>query len=156
MHKGSIVTGGKERQDSVYNGLQSLADDTDIVLVHDGVRPLVTHKIIRESLRVAERDGACIAAVPVKDTIKRVQNNVVQKTLNRAELWQVQTPQTARYQWLMAAHSAARQQNYYTTDEAALLEWHGYPVSVINGDYNNIKITTPEDLAIARVIYQEV
>ena len=153
--KGIVVEGGKERQDSVYNGLNVLDKDTDIVLVHDGVRPLVSGKILKNSIQLANRDGACVAAVPVKDTIKRVKDTRVLETLNRDELWQIQTPQTARYDWLIKAHHTAKKQNYYTTDEAALLEWQGYPVKVILGDYTNIKITTPEDLKIAQLFFEE-
>ena len=153
--KGSITRGGKERQDSVYNGLKQLDEDTEIVLVHDGVRPFVSPEILVNSIGVAQRDGACVAAVRAKDTIKRVRENRVLETLERDELWHVQTPQTARYAWLMAAHAAARRAGYYTTDEAALLEWQGYPVQVIDGDDINIKITTPEDMKLARLIYEE-
>jgi 2-C-methyl-D-erythritol 4-phosphate cytidylyltransferase len=153
--RGMTVEGGKERQDSVYNGLNVLDADTDIVLVHDGVRPLISGQILENSIQVAYRDGACIAAVPVKDTIKRVKDTRVLETLNRDELWQIQTPQTARYDWLIKAHQTAKEQNYYTTDEAALLEWQGYPVNVIPGDYKNIKITTPEDLKIAQIFFTE-
>ena len=154
-NRGTIVEGGKERQDSVYHGLESLSKDTDIVLVHDGVRPLITDSILKESIRVAKEDGACVAAVPVKDTIKRVRNHTVIETLRRDELWQIQTPQTARYEWLWQAHTDARKENYYTTDEAALLEWKKYPVKIIPGDYNNIKITTPEDLKFANLLFKE-
>lgn len=154
-NRGMVVEGGKERQDSVYNGLKALSDDTDIVLVHDGVRPLISGKILANSIRVAGREGACVAAVRVKDTIKRVKDDLVVETLNRDELWQIQTPQTARYEWLMAAHNSALENNFYSTDEAALLEWKGFPVRVIPGDYNNIKITTHEDMEIARLLFKE-
>ena len=154
-NRGMIVEGGKERQDSVFNGLKALSDDTEIVLVHDGVRPLISGKILSNSIRVAGREGACVAAVRVKDTIKRVKDGLVVETLNRDELWQIQTPQTARYEWLMAAHISAREYNFYSTDEAALLVWIGFPVRVIPGDYNNIKITTPEDMEIARLLFKE-
>ena len=154
-HRGMIVEGGKERQDSVYNGLKALPHDTEIVLVHDGVRPLISGKILADSIRVAGREGACVAAVRVKDTVKRVKDDLVVETPNREELWQIQTPQTARYEWLMTAHNSAIENNFYSTDEAALLEWKGYPVRVIPGDYNNIKITTPEDMEIARLLFKE-
>ncbi len=153
--RGTVVDGGEERQDSVYNGLKILSDDTEIVLVHDGVRPMISGKILRNSIRVAKQDGACVAAVKAKDTIKRVRDSLVLETLNRDELYQIQTPQTARYEWLMTAHNSAREKNFYSTDEAALLEWKGYPVKIIPGDYNNIKITTPEDLKIARLLFKE-
>ena len=153
--KGMITNGGKERQDSVFNGLSAVKPGTDIVLVHDGVRPLITSDILLKSIQVAQEHGACVAAVPVKDTIKRVHNNQVIETLPREELWQIQTPQTSRFDWLWQAHLAAREKNFYSTDEAALLEWSGHPVQIIPGDYNNIKITTPEDLKIARLLIEE-
>ena len=93
-NKFEIVTGGKKRQDSVYCGLQHISPDTDVVIVHDGVRPLVTSSIILESIKSAAKYGACVVAVPVKDTIKQVENDVVIKTIPRDQLWQVQTPQS--------------------------------------------------------------
>ena len=153
--RGKIVTGGDERQDSVYNGLKKLSADTDLVLVHDGVRPLVSTKILTGSIRVAQREGACVAAVPVYDTVKRVHEKQIVETLDRNELWLIQTPQTARYDWLIQAHEQARLQNFVGTDEASLLEWQGFPVKVIMGDYFNLKITTPEDLKIARLLFKE-
>lgn len=154
--RGRVIGGGRERQDSVCNGLSILDADTDLVVVHDGVRPLVTVALIRASIRTAAESGAAVAAVPVKDTIKRVTGETVIETLPRDELWQVQTPQTARYDWLMTAHRKAREQNYYATDEAGLLEWQGYPVRIVQGDYRNIKITTREDLAAAAAWLPEV
>jgi 2-C-methyl-D-erythritol 4-phosphate cytidylyltransferase len=153
--KGTIVTGGDERQDSVYNGLKILPENTELVLVHDGVRPLISTKILANSIRVAQREGACVAAVPAKDTIKRVHDKLVVETLHRDELWLIQTPQTARYDWLMQAHQQARRHKFNGTDEASLLEWQGFPVKVIQGDYFNLKITTPEDLKIARLLFKE-
>ena len=149
--KAEIVTGGKERQDSVENGLQKVDSQTDIILVHDGVRPLISHKIILNSLRESKKSGACVVAVPVKDTIKRVENNKVLETLPRELLYQIQTPQTFLSTILTDAHKKAKQQNFYATDEAALVEWAGYPVSIVAGDYRNIKITTVEDLKIAEI-----
>ncbi len=153
--KFSIIAGGDHRQDSVFNGLTQLSDDMDIVLVHDGVRPLISREIIMESIRVAVDNGACITAVPVKDTVKRVRENQVLETIPREQVWQVQTPQTFRYEILYQAHQQARQMKYYATDEAALLEWLGIPISVIRGDYRNIKITTREDLIIAESLWNE-
>jgi len=153
--KFKIVIGGAHRQDSVFNGLSALSDKTEIVLVHDGVRPLVSPEIITECIRIASDRGACITAVPAKDTIKRVQDGWVQQTIPREQVWQVQTPQGFRYELLYQAHQQARQMNYYATDEAALLEWLGIPVAVIKGEYRNIKITTQEDLVIAKSLLEE-
>ena len=149
------MIGGAHRQDSVFNGLSALSDKTEIVLVHDGVRPLVSPEIITECIRIASDRGACITAVPAKDTIKRVQDGWVQQTIPREQVWQVQTPQGFRYELLYQAHQQARQMNYYATDEAALLEWLGIPVAVIKGEYRNIKITTQEDLVIAKSLLEE-
>jgi 2-C-methyl-D-erythritol 4-phosphate cytidylyltransferase len=151
--KFEIVAGGAHRQDSVYNGLVRLKEDTDIVLVHDGVRPLVSKEIILESIRVAADSGACIAAVPVKDTVKKVKENRVLETIPREQVWQVQTPQTFRYDILYQAHQQAKQMNFHATDEAGILEWLGIPVMVIRGDYRNIKITTHDDIAIAESLW---
>jgi 2-C-methyl-D-erythritol 4-phosphate cytidylyltransferase len=153
--KFDVIIGGNHRQDSVFNGLAQLNDTMDLVLVHDGVRPLVSREIIMESIRVANESGACIVAVPVKDTVKRVQDNHVLETIPREQVWQVQTPQTFRYEILYHAHQQARQMKYYATDEAALLEWLGIPIAVIRGDYRNIKITTREDMIIAEALWAE-
>ena len=151
--KFSIISGGIERQDSVYNGLQNIPPDTDIVVVHDGVRPLVSSQLIRNSIKSAQENGACIAALPVKDTIKRVHKSVVRETILRDNLWQVQTPQTFRYSILLEAHEKARKANFYSTDESALVEWSGHQVTVIPGEPENIKITTPDDLNLGKLYY---
>jgi 2-C-methyl-D-erythritol 4-phosphate cytidylyltransferase len=152
--KFKIVTGGIERQDSVYNGLRKVPSGTNIVLVHDGVRPLVSSRLIRNSINSAIKTGACIAALPVKDTIKRVKNDTVLETIPREHLWQVQTPQAFRYSVLMSAHEKARGENFYSTDESALVEWSGHPVSIVPGEHQNIKITTAADLEICRLYYK--
>lgn len=153
--KFKIVSGGDHRQDSVYNGILALSDKTELVLVHDGVRPLVSSGTISECIRMATDHGACITAVPVKDTIKRVKDGWVQQTIPRDQVWQVQTPQAFRYDLLYQAHQQAKRMKYYTTDEAALLEWLGIPVAVVQGDYRNIKITTHEDLVLAKLLLEE-
>jgi 2-C-methyl-D-erythritol 4-phosphate cytidylyltransferase len=147
-----VVQGGKERQDSVYNGLMHVDPNSEIVIVHDGVRPLISREIILESIRVAKKMGACIAAVPVKDTIKRTQESIIAETLSRIDLWHAQTPQTFKYSIIFQAHQKAKADKFYGTDEASLVERMGYPVSIIDGDYNNIKITTVEDLKIVQMI----
>jgi 2-C-methyl-D-erythritol 4-phosphate cytidylyltransferase len=153
--KFELIAGGDHRQDSVFNGLSQLSDTMDLVLVHDGVRPLVSREIIMESIRVAADRGACIAAVPVKDTVKRVQENYVLETIPREQVWQVQTPQTFRYEILYQAHQQAKRMKYYASDEAALLEWLGIPIAVIRGEYRNLKITTREDMIIAEALWSE-
>lgn len=153
-NKFKIVSGGKERQDSVYNGLRALPPQTDIVIVHDGVRPLVSSRLIRNSIKAAVNTGACITALPIKDTIKRVENETVLETIPRENLWQIQTPQTFQYTILMEAHEKARKVDFYFTDESGLVEWNGYPVHVIMGESQNIKITTPADLDLCRYYHE--
>lgn len=147
-----IAPGGAERQDSVYNALDLIGGDFNgIVLVHDGVRPLVTQRLIKESIDVLDAgfDGA-IAAVPPKDTIKEAgEDGVVKKTLYRQALWSVQTPQTFRFKTLFSAYKAAMKDGASATDDAALVERAGGRVKIIMGDYENIKITTPSDVEIA-------
>ena len=149
----AVVAGGAERQTSVYLGLQACAaTGDDLVLVHDGVRPLLTAECIDRLLPVAARVGACVLAVPVKDTIKEVEAGVVQGTPDRQRLWQVQTPQAFRARLLRRAHQQAQRDGYFGTDDAALVERLGEVVAVVEGDYRNFKITTAEDLVIARAL----
>lgn len=153
--KFKVISGGKERQDSVYNGLESIPSNTDIVIVHDGVRPLVSSQLISKSINKAYKMGACVAALPVKDTIKRAENETVLETISRDDLWQVQTPQSFNYSILKEAHQKARENEFYSTDDSSLVEWHGHPVSIILGESNNIKITTNADLELSRLLYQK-
>jgi 2-C-methyl-D-erythritol 4-phosphate cytidylyltransferase len=146
-----LVFGGAERQYSVFNGLQ-IAHDCDIILVHDGARPFIRHEVIHQLASVAYDQGAAIAAVPVKDTIKKVHDFQVVETIERTSLWQVQTPQAFRFSLLWEAHHQASQQNFLGTDEASLVERLHYPVQIVTADYDNIKLTTPEDLYIAEAI----
>lgn len=143
-----IVPGGKERQDSVLAGLLALAQDTEWVAVHDGVRPLITQKTISDVLKVAFAKGAAIVGVPAKDTIKVVNPDLtVQNTPPRASLWHVQTPQVFRRELLVKAYTEAAEAGWLGTDDASLVERLGAPVYLVQGDYTNLKITTPEDLA---------
>ena len=158
----ALVEGGKERQDSVFNGLLHLNPETEIVLIHDAVRMFVTKEIITASIRDARKYGASVTAVPVKDTIKHVAPRTsemdagfVVKTLNRTELWQVQTPQTFQYDLICAIHQKARQLGFYGTDDAMLAEHFGHPVKIVYGSYRNIKITTPDDLLIAKAFLRD-
>jgi len=153
--KFKIVKGGKKRQDSVYNGLKNIPSDTDIVVVHDGVRPLVSSQLITKSIQKALITGACIAAIPVKDTIKRAQNDLVIETIPRDYLWQVQTPQSFRYSVLKEAHEKAKKTGFYSTDDSSLVEWSGHPVNIILGEYSNIKITTTIDYELSMLLYQK-
>ncbi|MGN1230661.1 MAG: 2-C-methyl-D-erythritol 4-phosphate cytidylyltransferase [Anaerotignum sp.] len=152
----SVVAGGKERQDSVYSGLKQLREDTEIVLIHDGVRPFVTEKIIEDSIAVAMEMGGCVAGVPAKDTIKVCNGeNIAVATPDRSTLWQIQTPQTFRKDLILQAYERAAQEGAIGTDDASLAEHSGYPVKVIMGSYRNIKITTKEDLLIGEAFLKE-
>ncbi|MDD2581541.1 MAG: 2-C-methyl-D-erythritol 4-phosphate cytidylyltransferase [Desulfuromonadaceae bacterium] len=148
----AIVPGGKERQNSVMNGLNAMRDhvaDDDIVLIHDGVRPLITEQILYESIRTARVHDGALAAVPVKDTIKTVRGGIVTDTPPRESLWQAQTPQSFRFAKIFQAHLSAEADGFIGTDDASLIEHTGGEVHIIRGDYRNIKITTPEDLILA-------
>ncbi|MFD0675033.1 2-C-methyl-D-erythritol 4-phosphate cytidylyltransferase [Cohnella sp. GCM10027633] len=148
---GAIVRGGAERQDSVYIGLSALR--TEGVLIHDAARPLVTPEQIEACCRSAEEHGASALAVPVKDTIKVSDGaGYIVATPERSTLWGVQTPQAFRREELMEAHRLARAEGAAATDDAMLLERLGRKVAIVNGDYSNLKITTPEDLPIAELL----
>ncbi len=147
----AIVIGGKERQDSVYAGL--LAATGDLILVHDGARPLLTTDRVTELIESARVTGASILAVPVKDTVKEVNSTYqVVRTPERKSLWAVQTPQAFRYDLLQRAFQKAKKDNFLGTDESSLVERLGINVSVVMGHYENLKITTPEDIDIADAI----
>lgn len=149
----AIVTGGKERQDSVYHGLLALSDRTGTVVIHDGARPLLGAKELEEVIKAAGEQGAATLAVPVKDTVKLAgKDGFVSRTLPRNLLWLTQTPQAFRYEIILAAHRRAREQNFTGTDDAGLVEHLGWPVKLVPGTYENIKITTPEDLVMAEAI----
>ena len=152
----SIVAGGKERQDSVWNGLQEVPADAEIVLIHDGVRPFVTEDILNVSIETTLEMGGCVAGVPAKDTIKICSNeNIAVATPDRSTLWQIQTPQTFRRELIMKAYEQAKADGFVGTDDASLAEYSGYSVKVIMGSYRNIKITTKEDLLIGEVFLKE-
>lgn len=146
-----VVEGGDERQDSVYCGLKACQGD-GIVLIHDGARPFVRQSLIRKLLIEAEENGAAVPAVPVKDTVKMGKNGVVIQTLERSSLWAVQTPQAFRLSLIKRAHEQTQLSRLSVTDDASLVEHMGVPVRLIESDYDNIKITTPDDLVTADVI----
>ncbi|MHC0039231.1 2-C-methyl-D-erythritol 4-phosphate cytidylyltransferase [Pseudoneobacillus sp. C159] len=152
--KVSLVYGGAERQHSVYNGLKQVTSE-GIVLVHDAARPFLTAGLIAKLVESANVFGASVVAVPVKDTIKKVENGIVIETVERSSLWATQTPQAFRVPLLVKAHQHALKTDYLGTDDASLVEYLGEKVAVVEGDYNNIKLTTKEDLAFAKVILSE-
>ncbi|HEY3308196.1 MAG TPA: 2-C-methyl-D-erythritol 4-phosphate cytidylyltransferase [Desulfuromonadaceae bacterium] len=146
-----IVPGGRERQNSVMNGLMALKNrigQDDVVLIHDGVRPFITAEILQESIAVARNYDGALVAVPVKDTIKSVRDGKVVDTPPRENLWQAQTPQSFRFRIIYDAHCRAEQAGFMGTDDASLVERLGGIVGIVAGSYRNIKITTPEDLVL--------
>ena len=147
-----IVTGGRERQDSVYAGLNAIDKSSDIVVIHDGVRPLVRSKIIEQSIHQCQAIGAVVVAMPVTATVKKVQNGRVVETLDRRQLWEIQTPQTFNYQLILQAYRQAMEEGFYGTDDSMLVERLGHEVGIVQGDRYNLKITTPEDLEIAKFL----
>ena len=149
-----IAYGGEERQDSIYNGLQKVDKNCDIVLIHDGARPFVSHSIIDESIKVAQEKQAAVVGVPVRDTIKVVEDGIVKHSPQRSTLWSAQTPQTFKYDLIMRAYEEAYKHNYYGTDDAMLVEHLGQSVSMVMGSYENIKITNPEDINVAEQILE--
>ena len=148
-----IVAGGDTRQDSVYNGLMSVDPACDIVLIHDGARPFVEKRLILDSILGVIEHGACVVGVPVKDTIKVIdQEQKIRYTPQRKTLWSVQTPQSFIYEFIVDAHLRAQDESIEATDDSSLVEQLGYPVHMVMGSYSNIKITTPEDLKFAKAI----
>ena len=147
----AIVPGGKQRQDSVRNGLAVLPPGAQIVLIHDGARPAVSAETINGTIRAARQHGAAIAAVPLKDTIKQVarRDPRIVKTLDRSELWAAQTPQTFTMPVIKKAYE---QPVHDVTDDAAAVERLGIPVQIVMGSSANLKVTTPEDLSIMEAI----
>ena len=150
-----VVEGGERRQDSVASGLNHLQPGTDIVAVHDGVRPFVSTDDIENAVRQAERTGAAVLAVPIVDTVKQVEKDVIESTLTREHLVLAQTPQVFRTEILKQAFDRATKDEYYGTDESSLVERLGHPVAIVRGSERNIKITRPSDLSLARAFLEE-
>ena len=146
-----IVIGGKERQDSVYNALKSLKNSsTDIVLIHDGARPFISERIINEGIKFAEIYGAAAPGVMPKDTIKvKNEKNFSVDTPNRANLVSIQTPQVFKLDEILECHEKIRYNGEKVTDDTMVVEKYGYSVYLYDGEYTNIKVTTPEDLILA-------
>jgi 2-C-methyl-D-erythritol 4-phosphate cytidylyltransferase len=150
-----LVPGGKERQDSVYNALKALKDEDEleIILVHDGVRPFVTPEQVCRVIQAARSHGAAVLGLPAQDTLKIVSaEGQIRQTLERQDVWQIQTPQAFQAALLRRAFTEAYSRNFYGTDEASLVEQLQQPVVVVPGSPLNQKITTPEDLALAEAI----
>jgi 2-C-methyl-D-erythritol 4-phosphate cytidylyltransferase len=150
-----IVPGGKERQQSVYEGLKKVPEDAALVLVHDAARPFITIDSIGQLVNKAADTGSAVLAVPVKDTVKRVVQHQVEETIDRSSLWAVQTPQAFRLSIVKRAHEEADSDGYLGTDDASLVERIGETVAIVMGDYHNIKLTTSDDLLYGQAILLE-
>ena len=147
----AFVLGGKRRQDSVYHGLKAVSANTNWVLIHDSARPFINGKSITEVIAAAKKTGAAILGVPVKATIKSSKSGgMVCRTLDRGNLWEIQTPQVFEKELILKAYKKYSKGN--VTDDASLVEKLGNKVKIVPGSYENIKVTTPEDLLIAKAI----
>lgn len=146
-----IAPGGTERQDSVLNGLRLVEDKNSLVLIHDGVRPFIEPRLIGEATRQLTECEGVVVGVPSKDTIKEINEGFVLRTLRRDILWLIQTPQIFLFEAVYEAYEKARAEAFFVTDDSALVEKYGGRIKVVKGSYSNIKITTPEDLAIAEI-----
>jgi 2-C-methyl-D-erythritol 4-phosphate cytidylyltransferase len=159
-----VVAGGRERQDSVYNGIKALPEDAEIVAVHDGARPFVSSEIIEKAIAEARKEGAVVVGVPISDTVKKVDSRktstssveslTVESSLNRQELWAAQTPQVFKKDIILRAYREGLGK-HQVTDDAMTVEKLGIPVKMVMGSHRNIKITTPDDLNIAEAILKE-
>lgn len=148
-----LIIGGSTRQESVYNGLQALPATAEQVLIHDGARCLVTPNLLNSCAQAIRQCSGLIAAVPVKDTIKVVdESGIIQSTPDRRNLWAAQTPQGFNVELLKQCHAEGVRQGWEVTDDAALFEKCGIEVRIVEGEETNLKITTPQDLAIAEFI----
>ncbi|HDS09087.1 MAG TPA: 2-C-methyl-D-erythritol 4-phosphate cytidylyltransferase, partial [Firmicutes bacterium] len=142
-----MIAGGKERQDSVRNAIDLIDDDTEIVVIHDGARPFITTELINLSVERALEEGAVALGVPVKDTVKSVNDRgIIRKTLDRDTIWIAQTPQAFQREVICEAYRKAYKNNYSATDDSCLVERLGIEVRMITGSYDNIKITTKDDI----------
>lgn len=151
-----LIEGGATRQESVYNGLQSLPPDADRVLIHDGARCLATAELFDRAATALLSCPGLIVAVPVKDTIKVVdEHRIVLDTPERRNLWAAQTPQGFEVQLLKQCHQQGRDRGWEVTDDAALFEKCGLPVRIVEGEETNLKVTTPVDLALAEFILRQ-
>ncbi|WP_091486211.1 2-C-methyl-D-erythritol 4-phosphate cytidylyltransferase [Gracilibacillus orientalis] len=151
----TFVPGGKERQESGYNGLLAISEEQQdmVVMIHDGARPFVEEAHLHELAHAAKEKKAALIAVPVTDTIKRKKGDRIE-TLDRSTLWAAQTPQAFDYQLIKEAHEQAKATDYLGTDDVSLVEALGEPVDIVQGTYQNVKLTTPEDIMRAEMILE--
>jgi 2-C-methyl-D-erythritol 4-phosphate cytidylyltransferase len=150
----TVTAGGATRQDSVGRGLAAVPQGTDLVLVHDAVRPFVAAEQIAAVVATARAGGAAALAVPVADTLRRVEGDAFGEAAERQGLWRMQTPQAARLDWLREAHEAAARDGFAGTDEVALLRRAGRRVRLVAGDPRNLKLTHPADWALAEALWE--
>ena len=148
---GAIVEGGDERQQSVYAALKAVTSK-GMILVHDAARPFIHQEVIQHLVETADSTGAAVAAVRAKDTMKKAENGIIQETVNRESLWIIQTPQAFQYDLLEKAERLAEAENFLGTDEAMLVERLGEPVHIVESTYDNVKMTTKEDLLYGEAI----
>lgn len=147
----NIVLGGEERLNSVYNGLCSVKNKDSIILIHDGVRPFIKIEHIEKIIEETIIHKACVLGVKAKDTVKVCEESIIKYTPNRENIWLAQTPQAFEYALIKDAYEKAIKDNFFGTDDASILEYFGYNVKMVLGDYENIKITTPEDIQIGKL-----
>jgi len=154
IKKARLVIGGKVRSDSVYSALKAVSGNIDYVLIHDGIRPFITNELIETLLKEASRFRVAVAAVPVKPTLKFVsKDGFIKSTPLRKYFWEAQTPQVFKKDLIEKAYKIARKKKIITTDDSALVERIGVKPKIVMGSYSNIKITTREDLELARLLY---
>jgi 2-C-methyl-D-erythritol 4-phosphate cytidylyltransferase len=147
-----VVRGGRERQESVSRGLDAVPAKCEYVVIHDGVRPLVTSELLAAVLKAAQSYDAALAAIPARDTVKHAEDGQVKATLERETIWLAQTPQAFQASLLRRAYGEVEQASIIATDDAALVERLGVEVQVVQGSPENIKVTTPSDLVIAEAL----
>jgi len=156
IKKVRVVSGGRERRDSVFNALKHVSCGIDYILIHDGTRPFITDRLIASSLRAAQRFGAGVIAVPVKPTLKYAKGTSrVQYTPDRRDFWEAQTPQVFRRDIIEKAYRNLGKKKIKITDDSMLVEQLGVRPKLVLGSYSNIKITTQEDLALAKILYRD-
>ncbi|MBN1662923.1 MAG: 2-C-methyl-D-erythritol 4-phosphate cytidylyltransferase [Deltaproteobacteria bacterium] len=149
----TVLPGGKERQDSVKNGLDAVREDYDIVIIHDAVRCFISEEMIHASIAGAFKYGAAVMGMPIQDTIKKISaDGFIDKTVARHGLWQTQTPQAFQTAVIKRAYEAAYRDQFYGTDDAQLVERLGMPVMMLQGACHNIKITTKEDMSLGHML----
>ena len=152
----AVIVGGADRAESVRNGLKALSPKVRLAAIHDGARPLITDEVIDRTVRAAHRYGAAAPGVPVKDTVKIVQDGFVKSTPDRSTLQAVQTPQVFDADLLLGALEKAKKDNATITDDCSAVERMGMSVKIVEGDERNIKVTTPMDLKIAESLLEEM